>query len=157
MGLKFFHVPSWDPGSVEAELNAFLARHRVVTVERRFVDSGHRLAPVTTVSVSQRTVWMEPASGPSPETPAGLRRRKVRRFGAGRGARKLRDGIFYSDGSVASLLVGQNSVAVRVGGQTRSRANGRSCLDDVHAHMVSLDGRLSASIGDHHAKRNPPS
>jgi hypothetical protein len=40
MGLKFFHVPSRDPGSVESELNAFLARYRVVTMERRFVDNG---------------------------------------------------------------------------------------------------------------------
>ncbi len=40
MGLKFFHVTSRSPAPMEAELNAFLARHRVVTVERRFVEAG---------------------------------------------------------------------------------------------------------------------
>ncbi len=40
MGLKFFHVFSRDPGAMETELNSFLARHRVVNVERRFVESG---------------------------------------------------------------------------------------------------------------------
>jgi superfamily II DNA helicase RecQ len=40
MPLKFFHIPSRDPALMEAELNAFLARHRVVTVERRFVECG---------------------------------------------------------------------------------------------------------------------
>ena len=40
MPLKFFHISSRDPATMEAELNAFLARHRVVTVERRFVECG---------------------------------------------------------------------------------------------------------------------
>ena len=40
MGLKFFHISSRSPDSIEAELNVFLARHRVVTVERRFVEDG---------------------------------------------------------------------------------------------------------------------
>jgi superfamily II DNA helicase RecQ len=40
MPLKFFHISSRDPTTMEAELNAFLARHRVVTVERRFVECG---------------------------------------------------------------------------------------------------------------------
>jgi hypothetical protein len=40
MGLKFFHISSRPPDSIEAELNVFLARHRVVTVERRFVEDG---------------------------------------------------------------------------------------------------------------------
>ncbi|MFZ4595436.1 MAG: integrase core domain-containing protein [Verrucomicrobiaceae bacterium] len=40
MPLKFFHISSRDPATMEAELNVFLARHRVVTVERRFVECG---------------------------------------------------------------------------------------------------------------------
>jgi hypothetical protein len=40
MGLKFFHISSRSPDPIEAELNVFLARHRVVTVERRFVEDG---------------------------------------------------------------------------------------------------------------------
>lgn len=40
MPLKFFHISSRDSAPMEAELNSFLSRHRVVTVERRFVEAG---------------------------------------------------------------------------------------------------------------------
>lgn len=40
MPLKFFHVPSRDPGQIEADLASFVSNHRVVTIERRFVDDG---------------------------------------------------------------------------------------------------------------------
>lgn len=40
MPLKFFHISSCDPSSTEGDLNIFIARHRVVTIERRFVDCG---------------------------------------------------------------------------------------------------------------------
>ena len=40
MALKFFHIASRDSGPMEAELNAFLSRHRIVTVDRRFVEHG---------------------------------------------------------------------------------------------------------------------
>jgi hypothetical protein len=40
MPLKFFHISSRDSAPMEAELNAFLSRHRVVTVDRRFVECG---------------------------------------------------------------------------------------------------------------------
>ena len=40
MPLKFFHVNSRNPEAMEAELNGFLARHRVVTIDRRFVECG---------------------------------------------------------------------------------------------------------------------
>ena len=40
MAFKFFTVPIRDNGSAEAELNAFLVGHRVLAVERRWVDLG---------------------------------------------------------------------------------------------------------------------
>ncbi len=40
MPLKFFHIPSRDPATAEADLASFLSRHRVVTIERRFVEDG---------------------------------------------------------------------------------------------------------------------
>lgn len=40
MPLKFFHIRTKDAESMETELNGFLARHRIVTIERRFVDCG---------------------------------------------------------------------------------------------------------------------
>jgi len=40
MSFKFFYVPSRNPESTEAELNSFLASHRVVTIERKFVENG---------------------------------------------------------------------------------------------------------------------
>lgn len=40
MPLKFFIVPVLDAAPAEAEINAFLARHRVVAIDRRWVDQG---------------------------------------------------------------------------------------------------------------------
>jgi superfamily II DNA helicase RecQ len=40
MPLKFFVVPECDPGEAEAEVNAFLGRHRVVAIDRRWVEQG---------------------------------------------------------------------------------------------------------------------
>jgi len=40
MALRFFTIPVRAPAEAERELNAFLASHRVLTVERRFVDAG---------------------------------------------------------------------------------------------------------------------
>lgn len=40
MALKFFHIGTRDAEAMEAELNSFLSRHRIVTIERRFVDCG---------------------------------------------------------------------------------------------------------------------
>lgn len=40
MPYKYFLIPVRDCGSAEAELNAFLANHRVLAVDRRWVDQG---------------------------------------------------------------------------------------------------------------------
>lgn len=40
MALKFFVVPAWEPALAESEVNAFLARHRVVAIDRRWVEEG---------------------------------------------------------------------------------------------------------------------
>ncbi len=40
MPLKFFHISSRDSAPMEAELNSFISRHRIVTIERRFVEQG---------------------------------------------------------------------------------------------------------------------
>jgi superfamily II DNA helicase RecQ len=40
MSYKFFLIPVRDPGDAESELNAFLGNHRVVAVDRRWVDQG---------------------------------------------------------------------------------------------------------------------
>lgn len=40
MPFKIFHIPIRDPGPAETELNAFLASHRVLAVDRRWVDQG---------------------------------------------------------------------------------------------------------------------
>jgi superfamily II DNA helicase RecQ len=40
MPLKFFIVPACDPAEAETELNSFLGRHRVVAIDRRWVDQG---------------------------------------------------------------------------------------------------------------------
>ena len=40
MGFKFFRISVHDDGTAEAELNSFLQCHRVLTVDRRWVDQG---------------------------------------------------------------------------------------------------------------------
>jgi superfamily II DNA helicase RecQ len=40
MPLRFFVVPAMAPEEAEEELNGFLARHRVVGIDRRWVDLG---------------------------------------------------------------------------------------------------------------------
>ena len=38
MSFKFFTIPIRDNGAAEGELNAFLRGHRVLSVERRWVE-----------------------------------------------------------------------------------------------------------------------
>ena len=37
MRVKFFVVPGLDPAGAEAEVNALLARHRIVSIDRELV------------------------------------------------------------------------------------------------------------------------
>ena len=40
MAYKFFHIPASSSAAAEAELNGFLARYRVQTVDRQFIAAG---------------------------------------------------------------------------------------------------------------------
>jgi hypothetical protein len=40
MGLRFFAIPVRDSSACEQELNGFLARHKVVSIERHLIDQG---------------------------------------------------------------------------------------------------------------------
>ncbi len=40
MAFKFFIIPVRDANAAEAELNAFLGRHKVLSVDRRWVEQG---------------------------------------------------------------------------------------------------------------------
>jgi len=40
MAYYFVVVPARSPGTAQAELNAFLRNHRVLTVDRRWVEQG---------------------------------------------------------------------------------------------------------------------
>jgi len=42
MAYRVFTLPVRDPGASETELNGFLASHRVLSVDRRFVEDGER-------------------------------------------------------------------------------------------------------------------
>ena len=42
MAYRVFILPVRDPGAAETELNGFLASHRVLSVDRRFVEEGER-------------------------------------------------------------------------------------------------------------------
>lgn len=44
MRLRFFTIPVYDPEAAHAELDRFLATHRVVTVDRQLIDDGPRSA-----------------------------------------------------------------------------------------------------------------
>jgi hypothetical protein len=40
MGLRFFVVPVHDSSAFEQDLNGFLARHKVVSIDRHLIDEG---------------------------------------------------------------------------------------------------------------------
>ena len=40
MPLRFFHIPSREPGPAQGELLSFLSQHRIVTIDRRFVEDA---------------------------------------------------------------------------------------------------------------------
>jgi hypothetical protein len=40
MAYRFFTIPIQDPGEAEAELNGFLHSHRVLSVERKWIEGG---------------------------------------------------------------------------------------------------------------------
>jgi hypothetical protein len=40
VGLRFLVVPVHDSGDFEQELNGFLARHKVVSIDRHLIDQG---------------------------------------------------------------------------------------------------------------------
>jgi superfamily II DNA helicase RecQ len=40
MALRFFAIPTQDSRAFEDELNGFLARHKVVSIERHLIDQG---------------------------------------------------------------------------------------------------------------------
>ena len=61
MKLQFFTIPVHDPQAVTDEINAFLAAHRVVTVERQFVADGAN--SLWSVCVS----YLDGEGRPSPE------------------------------------------------------------------------------------------
>lgn len=72
MALKFFHVSSRDAAPMEAELNSFFSRHRVVTIDRRFVEAGSDSFWALCVDY----LHGEPGTGPSHGVP-GRAERKV--------------------------------------------------------------------------------
>lgn len=55
MRFHFFSVPVAEPGPAAAELNTFLATHRVVAVERELVHDGPRSAWAVCVTVAGST------------------------------------------------------------------------------------------------------
>ncbi len=40
MSFKFFHIPVRDAAAAEEALNTFLGNHRVLSIDRRWVDQG---------------------------------------------------------------------------------------------------------------------
>jgi len=66
MPLKFFIVPVLDAAPAEAEINAFLARHRVVAIDRRWVDQGSSSLWAICVDYSRQAAaapWTTSCSG----------------------------------------------------------------------------------------------
>jgi hypothetical protein len=43
MAYRVFTLPVHNRGAAETELNGFLASHRVLSVDRRFVEEGERV------------------------------------------------------------------------------------------------------------------
>ncbi len=60
MALKFFTIPTRSPELEEGDLHKFLASHRVLAVDRQFVDDGAN---------SFWTVCVDYLTGPGPSAP----------------------------------------------------------------------------------------
>lgn len=58
MRLHFAHIPAESPGPAEAELNAFLASHRVTAIDRHVVTTGP--TPFWAIAVT----WLEDRASP---------------------------------------------------------------------------------------------
>jgi len=67
MSHHFFAIPALDPATAQDELNAFCARHRVVTVEKHFVPAGVD---------SHWAVCVQVTAGPAP-LPDSVKRRST--------------------------------------------------------------------------------
>ena len=68
MAFRFFTISVHDGADVEAELNAFLGAHRVVSVDRRFVDLGNQ---------SFWAICVDYIAGPSGRAGANTARERV--------------------------------------------------------------------------------
>jgi hypothetical protein len=75
MAYRVFTLPVRDPGAAETELNGFLASHRVLSVDQRFVEDGERSfwtfggfpgggqCPIHNSHVIRSTHWARHAGG----------------------------------------------------------------------------------------------
>lgn len=71
MPFKFYTVPIHDDGSAAAAMNAFLASHKVLAVERRWVDQGSNSFWTFCVD------YLEAAKGSSPNDRAATFKNKT--------------------------------------------------------------------------------
>ena len=73
MPFRFFVIPIQDSGDAEAQLNGFLGSHRVLSVDRRWVEQGGQSFWSFCVD------YLPPGSKPKPER-GPARRKKIDRL-----------------------------------------------------------------------------
>jgi len=122
MRFHFATIPIFDPAPAEAELNRFLATHRVVGIDRQLVANGDRTAWVVCVSYSE---------GPSSEVaPSASKRERIDykevlsepQFRVFAKLRELRKQLAERDGVPPYALFNNEQLAAMVTRGVRSKA-----------------------------------
>lgn len=96
MRLHFAHIPAQSPAEAEAELNGFLASHRVTAIDRQLVTTGP--TPFWAISVTwlEDRAFVDPKRGDRPDYRELLPEAEFTVFARLRAARKAwaeRDGV----------------------------------------------------------------
>ena len=79
MRLHFITIPVFESAAAEAELNRFLATHRVLGVERQLVVDGPRSAWAVCVSYADHAAAASPSVTPTPTANPSATARSLRR------------------------------------------------------------------------------
>jgi superfamily II DNA helicase RecQ len=141
MAYKFFTVPIHDSGGAESEMNTFLRSHRVLCVDRRWVDQG---------ATSFWSFCVDYLDGAAPGAPVRGRvdyreRLSPADFGVYVELRKLRKAISEEDGVPVFMLFTNEQLAKMA--ETRATSQ---------AAMEKIDGVARAPGAEQTLRRTEP-
>lgn len=159
MPFKFYTLSVRDDGTVEQELNAFLCSHRVLAVDRRWVEQG---------SESFWTICVDYLEGSKSKSPGGSNRTKVdykeilppEDFAVFAKLRDLRKQVAQSEAVPVYTVFTNEQLAEMVRGRAESKAALESIAGVGDARIEKygpafLDLLSKCWSHDHEASRKP--